>query len=102
MVGGNNASLKHPDREEGSTGEAGGEANNRRERESWEDSDEDIDMTMTKKRSAEVDPDILLATAKEVTSNKKRVVEVKVRASSPLFADADSDILLEAWRSRSA
>ena len=38
----------------------------------------------------------LLAPAEEVTSNKKRVVEVKVRSSSPLFAGADSDILLEA------
>ena len=87
---------------EGNTGEAGGEANSGGEGERQEDSAEDMDMTMTKKRSAEVDSDTLLAPAEEVTSNKKRVVEVKVRASSPLFADADSDILLEAWRSRSA
>ena len=55
-----------------------------------------MDVTMTKKRSAEVISDTLLAATEEVTNNKKRVVEVGVRSSSPLFAGADSDILLEA------
>ena len=55
-----------------------------------------MDLTMTKKRSAEVDSDTLLAAAEEVSRSKKRVVEVEVRSSSPLFVDADSDIILEA------
>ena len=55
-----------------------------------------MEVAMTKKRSAEVDSDTLLAVAEEVAGGKRRMAEVKVRRNSPRFADADSDILLEA------
>ena len=55
-----------------------------------------MEVTMARKRSAEVDSDTLIEAAEEVTGNKKRMVEVKVRDSSPPFPDADSDILLKA------
>ena len=61
-----------------------------------EDSVEDMEVAMVKKRSAEVDSDTLLAVAEDVACGNRRVVEEKVGRSSPLFVDSDSDILLEA------
>ena len=108
LIGGNGASLKYPDVEEGITARGtGGEARghpleaqeppngDEKGKERQEDI-EDMEAAMARKRSAEVDSDTLIEAAEEVVGSKKRMVEVKVRDSSLLFADADSDILLEA------
>ena len=108
VIGGDVVSLRYPDVEEEATaGETSDEVRGSplgaqepmegsgREEERQEDV-EDMEVAMTKKSSAEVDKDTLLAAAEEAVGSKKRMVEVQVRSSSPLFADADSDILLEA------
>ena len=102
VIGGNGVSLGYPEEEEETdTGRAGGEArerpleardsmnDNEREEERWEDV-EDMQVTMARKRSAEVDSDTLIEAAEDVVGNKKRMVEAEVRDSNPLLtADAD-------------
>ena len=55
-----------------------------------------MEVAMAEKQPTEIDSNTLILAAEEATGGKKRTVEVEVRLNNQLFADIDSNILLEA------